>query len=195
MKSLQINLDRVLFRILKDEEVKCFTVMELREAYCRYVDPNGVSMPSLRLYLYDQIRKLVDRGWVSYHEERKSRGQQFVLNSMPRELRVKPIAPKRGMRELDSRIRQSKLDDQALEKTGDLGSSAVVKVRGMLKQARLSFLTSLGETDQYKRLLEEIPELKESLGQSLAEARDNSSKLLGRINALEATLQKLEAFQ
>ncbi|MNW01449.1 hypothetical protein D3C71_1970850 [compost metagenome] len=63
----------------------------------------------------------------------------------------------------------------------------------MLKETRLDLLSSLGETERYKQLFEEIPHLKGRLEGVYLEVRDRSSKLLGHVRAIENTLKAISA--
>lgn len=202
MKVSSVNLDRVLHRILTEEGVGCFTIMELRELYLRYVDPNGATPPQIRVYLYDQIRRMVDLGWAAYHSERRTRGQRFLINEMPTHVTLKLVAPKMGMTErqttekVPSDITEPPVNDSgpaALFSGNAAGRSPAVALQEMLKEVRLDFLTTLGATERYRLLIDEVPDLKSTLEPELAAARDNSSRLLGHMNAIEATLQKLGA--
>ncbi|MNP85586.1 hypothetical protein D3C76_1853850 [compost metagenome] len=51
----------------------------------------------------------------------------------------------------------------------------------------------MGETERYKQLLEEIPQLKSRLETVYLEVRDRSSKLLGHLRAIENTLNAISA--
>lgn len=102
MKNQTATLDRVLYRILKDGEIKCFTIMDLRDLYSQRVNLNGLTAPKLRLYLYDQIRKIVGTGWVTYHDTRKARGQKFEVKPYPEGLRIRQVAPSRGILEIST---------------------------------------------------------------------------------------------
>lgn len=202
MKSSSVTLDRVLHRILTEEDVGYFTIMELRDAYLRYVEPNGITLPQIRVYLYDQVRRLIALRWASYHSERKTRGQRFVMNEKPARLKLQLVKPKMGMAERAV----TEVEPKDVMKPSDIDTGSiittsqdepdvltVVTLQKMLKEVRLDFLTTLGSTERYRLLIDEVPDLKSTLESELTAARDHSSRLLGHINALEATLQKLGA--
>lgn len=202
MKASSVTLDRVLHRILMEEGVGCFTIMELRGLYLKHVDPNGATLPQIRMYLYDHIRRMVDLGWAAYHSERKTRGQRFLIKEMPAHVKLKLVAPKMGMSERQTTgkvlndITEHPEDDSgpvAPCSGSAAGRSPALALQEMLKEVRLDFLTTLGATERYKLLIDEVPDLKSTLEAELAAARDNSSRLLGHMNAIEATLQKLGA--
>lgn len=193
MKSSSIALDRVLYRILMEEEVCAFTIMELRDIYLEQVDPRDVSMPKLRVYIYDYIRRMANCGWVNYHEEKKARGQRFVLLAKPEGLKVKLLPPARGMQERDSR----EAVVSALEDIPEAPSyerpvhSDVDEVMQALKQAQLDFLSSYGEAEEYTQLIDRFPSLKPQLEDVRIAARDRSGILTGKIKSLRYTLKIL----
>ena len=200
MKIATVTLDAVLHRILMEEELHSFTILELRDLYLRHVKPNGNSHQKVRMYIYDQIRRMIDLRWVSYHSERKARGQRFVIHEMPEHVRLKLTAPKIGMVEMqipkevpsnlyDLQSNNDVEQNQDQDTRSDNLTTATLKE--MLKDVRLDFLTNLGATERYRLLMDEVPELKNTLEPELLAARDKSSKLLGHMKALEVTLQKL----
>lgn len=203
MKKSSVTLDRVLYSILTEEDVGYFTVMELRRFYLKYVEPNGASLPQIRMYLYDQIRRMVNLGWAEYHEERKTRGQRFIIKKIPARENLKLVAPKLGMAERQSTDNKALRNLMVLARPSSdttLTSherkdnrSAAKALEEMLKEVHLDFLTNLGATERFKLLIDEMPQLKSTLEPELTVARDNSSRLLGHMNAIEAALHKIGA--
>ncbi|PHS63689.1 MAG: hypothetical protein COB09_10620 [Thalassobium sp.] len=193
MKTSSIALDRVIYRILMEEEVGAFTIMELRDRYLEQVDPRDVSPPKLRVYIYDHILRMVSRGWARYHEEKKTRGQRFVLLSKPQKLKVKLTPPARGMQERDL----EKAQPSAVEVAADTpvhkerGQPDVDQVLQALKQAQLDFLSSYGEAEEYAELIERFPSLQPQLESERVAARDRSGILTGKIKSLRYTLKIL----
>ena len=68
---------------------------------------------------------------------------------------------------------------------------ATQHLESQLKEIRLDFLSSMGEAERYKQLLEEMPDLKDRVEGEYQEARDRSSRLLGHLRAVEKTLAAL----
>jgi hypothetical protein len=64
-----------------------------------------------------------------------------------------------------------------------------------LNQYRLELLTSIGETDEYKSLSNQFPQLTKILQERYNQARDNGSKILGRIKALESLINQQLPFE
>lgn len=59
------------------------------------------------------------------------------------------------------------------------------------KEVRLDFLSSMGEAERYKLLLDDMPHLRDKVEGEYLEARDRSSRLLGHLRAIEKTLKTL----
>ena len=68
-----------------------------------------------------------------------------------------------------------------------------LQLEALHKEIRLDFLTSMGEAERFKLLLEEMPHLRDKLEGDYLEARDRSSRLLGHLRAIEKTLKTLAA--
>lgn len=58
-----------------------------------------------------------------------------------------------------------------------------------LKNYELELLTSMGESEEYKALYSEFPQLKSQLQERYNKAREYCSKLLGRVKALETLIE------
>ncbi|MNV49872.1 hypothetical protein D3C71_1418450 [compost metagenome] len=69
------------------------------------------------------------------------------------------------------------------------GPDVIEHLESILKEIRLDFLSSMGEAERYKQLLDEMPHLKEQVEGDYLEARDRSSRLLGHLRAVEKTLK------
>lgn len=59
-----------------------------------------------------------------------------------------------------------------------------------LNRYKLEMLATMGETDEYGAICAEIPELRDEVQPLYNQSRDECSKLLGRVKALESLLSK-----
>ena len=85
------------------------------------------------------------------------------------------------------------LDDAAAPLAPPTGSDQ--RLESLHKEIRLDFLSSMGEAERYKLLLDEMPYLRDKVESEYLEARDRSSRLLGHLRAIEKTLKTLVATQ
>lgn len=184
MKSSAIKMDQVLYGLLMDEAFKSFSVLQLREEYVSRVNLNGVTLSHLRGYLYGRLRRLEKLGIVEIDDKRKKRHRQFHVISKPdvNEISLQPPALGMTVKKLCEELRSAPL-------TEEITSRKFLEDR--LKEAKLDFLTALGESESYKQIIDDMPELEEPLAADLIRARDFSSKLLGRIKALETAIEKV----
>lgn len=133
-------------------------------------------------------------GWVEMADQRQKRDQVFRVLEMPLRLQLVLVdgnfsvtvdsldAPADEERETTSSVPSSKE-----------GQDDRTRLQVMLKETRLDLLSSLGETERYNQLFEEIPHLKGRFEGVYLEARDRSSKLLGHVRAIEHTLKTISA--
>lgn len=184
MKSSVIKMDQVLYGLLMDEAFKSFSVLQLREEYASRVNLNGVSLSRLRGYLYDRLKQLEKLGIVEMDDERKKRHRQFHVISKPSVIEASLQSPALGMT-----LKKQCEEVLSSHSTEEITSKKILEDR--LKEAKLDFLAALGESESYKQIIDDMPELEGRLVADLVRARDCSSKLLGRIKALETAIEKV----
>ena len=189
MKSAAFTFDRRLHDLLQDPGLAKFTTAELRDAYAASLDSESFRLADLRLYVYEQIRRLVRVGWVTTDGERRSRGQRYQVLSAPQHLQVELVT---------GSFESSLADAPEVRKEALAGTAAKVAANRsdqdldrLHKETRMDFLSSMGEAECFKKLLKEMPHLHHLLESQYMEARDRSSRLLGHLRAIEKTLKTL----
>lgn len=199
MKTPSLTLDQTLYKLLVKQRLFHFTIPELRDRYADTLSGKQFELPKLRIHIYEQIRKMMRVGWVTQDPERKKRGQVFHLQRKPRNLEIELVVldfpaeqePPDSIAVLENAT--GECDSKLTNPDGRLSSvDDVAKLRGMLKEVKLDFLTQVGQTERFSELMEEVPSLKEDLEAEFLASRDSSSRLLGHVQALEVALQKLE---
>jgi hypothetical protein len=192
MKSASFIFDRRLYGLLQEEGRTKFTTRELRDAYAKTLEGMNFRIADVRRYVYEQIRRLLRAGWVVLDEDRRVRGQVYHLLPTPVHLQLELIdngfensLMAAGGLEQDTAVR----DVEALP----LKSSANTdqQLEALHKEIRLVFLSSMGEAERYKLLMEDMPHLRDKVEGEYLEARDRSSRLLGHLRAIEKTLKTL----
>ena len=192
MKSASFIFDRRLYELLHEEGRTRFTTRELRDAYARRLDGMNFRLGDVRRYVYEQVRRALRMGWVVLDEERRSRGQVYHLQSIPAHLQLELID-----NVFESHLKTGCDPEQepvALEvEAFPLKSSARTDqhLEALYKEVRLDFLSSMGEAERFKLLLEDMPHLRDKVEGEYLEARDRSSRLLGHLRAIEKTLKTL----
>ncbi|AZC39859.1 hypothetical protein [Pseudomonas chlororaphis] len=194
MKQDSFEFDRQLHDLLCQDIHREFTTHQLRDAYAALLPPSSFRLADVRIYVYEQIRRLIRAGWVEMAEQRQKRGQVFRLLEMPQRLKlvlVDGCFPKStGLVDVlaDEGQERSRPSSSSMEEQDDQ-----TRLQAMLKEARLDLLSSMGETERYKQLFEEIPHLKGRLEAEYLEVRDRSSKLIGHLRAIENALKAISA--
>jgi hypothetical protein len=194
MKSASFIFDRRLYELLQEEGHTRFTIGELRDAYAKRLEGITFRIGDVRRYVYEQIRRMVRKGWLVHDEERRSRGQVYHLQPIPAHLQLELID--NGFEKSLKAACQSKQEPAVLEVEAvplKFSADADQHLEALHKEIRLDFLSSMGEAERFKLLLEDMPHLRDKVEGEYLEARDRSSRLLGHLRAIEKTLKTLAA--
>lgn len=196
MKSATLIFDRRLYEIFQEDGGVRFTTRELRDAYAKRLDGMTFRIGDVRRYVYEQIRRLVRIGWIVHDEERLTRGQVYHLQPIPAHLQLELIDNgfESSLKTACESVQEPPvLDDAAVVSKSSL--AAGIHLEALHKEIRLDFLSSMGEAERYKLLLDDMPHLRDKVEDEYLEARDRSSRLLGHLRAIEKTLKTLAAAQ
>lgn len=189
MKPAEFTLDRRLYDLLQEPSLAKFTTAELRDAYAAGLDSGSFRLADIRLYVYEQIRRLVRVGWVTIDGERRSRGQRYQVLSAPQHLELQLVT---GSFEIGlsapGKVGVEAPVDSAVKA---VSSGSDQELDRLHKETHMDFLSSMGEAECFKKLLKEMPHLHHLLESQYLEARDRSSRLLGHLRAIEKTLKTL----
>ncbi|TDO06259.1 hypothetical protein [Halomonas ventosae] len=192
MKPTSFTLDKRLYELLQDEGLSQFTTATLRDAYASRLGDTPYKLGEVRRYVYEQIRRMLRAGWLVLDDERRKRGQVYHLRPMPEHLQLK-LVDKGFEKSLKPEHKTKRASPEPAKSLAAAGTETEVyqRLEATLKEVRLDFLTSMGETERYKQLLDEMPHLRSHVEHEYQEARDRSSRLLGHLRAVEKTLTAL----
>lgn len=196
MKSATFIFDRRLYELLQEEGITQFTIRELRDAYAKRLEGMTFRIGDVRRYVYEQIRRLLRMGWVVLDKDRRVRGQIYHLEPIPAHLQLELID--NGFENSLKTIEAPEQEPAAAELQAlPLKSSADTdqQLETLHKEIRLDFLSSMGEAERFKLLLDEMPHLRDKVEGDYLEARDRSSRLHGHLRAIEKTLKTLATTQ
>ncbi|GEM_PF-114328 len=193
MKSDSFTFDSRLYQLLQQDRFAQFTTRELRDAYAECLKGTSFNINEVRLYVYEQIRRMVRVGWVRYDCIRRKRGQVYHLGPIPTGLNLELVeggfAPSAQL----SGVLMLQAGTAAQDPSSITEIDVLEQLESLHKEIRLDFLASMGETERYKQLLEEMPHLKPRVEVEYLDARDRSSRLLGHLRAVENTLKTFAA--
>lgn len=186
MKPASFALDRHVYELLQSGELDSFTCRGLRDAYARSYGVARELTSDLRRYIFRQILRLERIEWVVRDPEKRGRDQLYHLQDLP---------PSVNLRLIDEGYQffapRAELPADDTEKGASTNEHTARRLQAMVKETRLDFLTSMGEAERYKQLLDDLPHLHSKLESDYVEARDRSSRLLGHLKAVEKTLKIL----
>jgi hypothetical protein len=196
MKSAAFIFDRRLYVLIQEEGRTKFTTRELRDAYAKSLEGMNFRIADVRRYVYEQIRRLLRMGWVVLDEDRRVRGQVYHLQPIPahRQLELIDNGFESSLKTIEAPEQEpSTTDLQAFPVKSSANTDQQLET--LHKEIRLDFLSSMGEAERFKLLLDEMPHLRDRVEGDYLEARDRSSRLLGHLRAIEKTLKTLAATQ
>lgn len=196
MKTVSFIFDRRLYDFLLEEGRTQFTTRELRDAYAKHLEGTNFRLADVRRYVYEQIRRLLRAGWLVADKESRKRGQVYHLSLTPPHLQLELID-----NGFENRFKQAHIEKLTLStpepsaKPASKSSDTQTYLEGLLKEIQLDFLSSMGETERYKQILEDMPHLEEQVSSGYQGAKDRSSRLLGHLRAVEDTLKAVASQQ
>ncbi len=192
MKPDPFSFDRRLYDLLQQGDFKRFTTRDLRDAYAKRLVGVTYRLGDVRIYVYEQIRRMLRAGWVIPAEERRKRNQVYCLQPTPKNLQLELVENvfENSLKALSGSL-QKQITQETVSSPATWELDAAQQLESQLKEARLDFLSSMGEAERYKQLLDEMPSLKGKLEGEYLVARDRSSRLLGHLRAVEKTLSSL----
>lgn len=194
------SIEERIFELLVKTDNAQFTIRSLRDQYAHQHGIAAEHHAALRRFIYERIKKLITAGLVEKDREKRKRDQlYFVLPSIreaglslegesfetwhqrlvtqaPKEKNV-TITPKEEDNCVQSTIARKAANQFALEKE--------------LKETQSEFLSTLGEVEAFRELMDEYPDLKPSIVVDHRDAYDRSARLMGRVRALEKSLHRL----
>ncbi|WP_336270010.1 hypothetical protein [Vreelandella arctica] len=201
MSAPLTSIDKRLFELLVAPENARFTIRSLRD---QYADQNGIPSkhrPALRRFIYERIKKLINAGLVEKDSEKRKRDQLY--HSLPSisgagiciedesfegwHQRLVPQADNETEKEAIIRKEQDGCEQGINAKK----AASHLALEKELKETQSEFLSTLGEVEAFRELMDEYPELKPDIIVDHRDAYDRSARLMGRVRALEKSLHRL----
>lgn len=187
MKKHALKVNQYEFHILKNLYFNEFTIADLHELFnnsCIHLPPIPANRVPQRIYRMIQ-RLMAEEVLVQ------------VSNSNDKRKKTYKKTPLFAETEFIVRGVQKEGDPQAMtmhnsdRRSGDLDPKIDEQLKLKIRVYQVDLLTSIGESEEYKRLGHEYPGLKHQLEPNYLDARARSSRLLGQIKALKYVLQQL----
>lgn len=165
-----MKLDPVVVQIIVVQSFDNFRTSDVRSAYLVLKNDPSLDPATIRRKIYAELLKLVKKGWLT---------------------KVKPSG--KGFTRF---IKTEKFDEDALRKICESNTSETVLIDkksplvNKLNHYKAELLLNLGESEAYKELYSEFPELGDDIQPHYNKARDNNTRILGKIKAIECLLNQ-----
>jgi hypothetical protein len=170
----EMKLDETFKFIISNPKLDHFSALELRTAYLVVDTECNLSRSETRRFVYAELVKLVNRGWLKKVTSTKKGITNYVKTELFN-LNSKIVSP---LKTINSCIPV---------KTSQIGSIQELNCR--LQDYKNDLLEGLGEADEYRALRNEFPNMHDELQPKYNSIRESNSRLLGKIKAIE-TLMK-----
>ncbi len=179
MPITRIQLDTDLHKILITSSFDDFTVLQLRDEYQILTNSKIPNASDARRYVYAQLKRLVQKGLLV---KEKRVGQSKYLYKKTNHFYESDLYPKeqRAYENAKKPINKSQCSDDAS-----------IFLYSKLKRYKLELLTAIGESDEYESLYSELPSMGDELKARYRQSKDYSSKMLGKVKAIESLIEQL----
>ncbi|MGC3836102.1 hypothetical protein ACPSKX_18675 [Moritella viscosa] len=172
MPKKPIKVTTSIYSIFITDDLNNFTVSEMRSAY---METTGETNPVLsRKMVYRQIMRLQKLGMLEKVDSEKVKEHRYNKTNMfyqvgltTEQIKSKQVSPM--LVKSPKKITSSLLDER-------------------LQQCEIDLIKSIAESEEYMRLYESLPDLKEHLESNYLKSREYCSKLSGQIQAIKSVI-------
>ena len=161
-----LKIDSLVVQIIKVPNFNNFTTSDVRSAYIAISKDSLLDPVVVRRKLYSELLKLVNKGWLKKKSSYKKKGIRFC---------------KTELFDVETLITFIANSPQKITPYDDIKRSLTAK----LDHYKSELLLNCGETEAYKELYDEFPELITEIHNQHNQAKDTNIKILGRIKAIE----------
>lgn len=171
-----MSLNRQVEHIISNPLLDRFTVKEIRAAYLFL--PNQVAvedLSELRRSIYAELVKFEKKGWL----KKSVSAKKGVTTYKKTEL-------------FDMPFKQLALTNQKLSEPSVVPNKDVKEMYTRLNDYKNDLLEGIGKADEFRSLREIYPHLHDQFQPEYNKVRESNSRLLGKIDALEKTIETIQ---
>ncbi|MFT5717724.1 MAG: hypothetical protein ACI9T7_001922 [Oleiphilaceae bacterium] len=165
-------LDPFVAQIIQADNFDHFTTSDVRAAFLTLKTDPDLDRSDVRRMIYAELMKLVKKGHlkkiISKHKGQTKFRKTTIFNLDDFQIKPMKVAPNK-IPETDSSHR---------------------KLTSKLNFYKTELLQNLGESEAYKDVYQDMPELISEIQPKYDIARDNATKLLGKIKAIEEMIKQ-----
>jgi hypothetical protein len=173
----EMKLDETLKFIISNPKLDHFSTLEVRTAYLIVDNESTLSAVEARRFVYAELVKLVNRGWLKKITSKKKGITSYVKTELFN-LNPKDVSPLKA------------INFNAPVKSSVVGSMQELNCR--LQDYKNDLLEGLGEAEEYRALRNQFPEMHDELQPNYNSIREDNSRLLGKIKAVETLIKNRE---
>lgn len=166
-----MKIDVLVAKIIKAPNFDNFTTSEVRSSYITLKNDDSLEPAQVRKKLYAELLKLVKKGWLNKKSSNIKGLTRFIKTDL-----------------FDANaLTESTRSDVTIKPFPDDTKQNTLAAKLNLYKAEL--LLNIGETEAYKEIYSEFPELVDDIQPQYNVARDNNTKILGKIRAIEGLMK------
>lgn len=163
-----MKLDPLVAQIIVAENFDHFTTSDVRSAYLALKNDSTLEPSAVRRKIYAELLKLVNKDWLK-----------------------KAISKNKGLTRFS---KTGDFDAVAIQSicssANQLENNKQGQLIGKLNFYKAELLLNMGESEAYKEVYSEFPELGDEIQPKYNTARDNYTKILGKIRAIEGLIKQ-----
>jgi hypothetical protein len=171
-----LKLDPFVSQIIVVEGFNNFTTSDVRTAYLVSKSDPSLDPASVRRKIYAELLKLVNKGWLKKLVPNKKGFTRFSKTTL-----------------FDKEALRFNIECEPTNIIKDIDKKKELLL-GKLNIYKSELLLNLGESEAYKELHSEFPQLIGEIQPKYNKARDNNTRILGKIRAIEGLMNQ-ESFQ
>lgn len=158
-------------QIIKAPNFDNFTTSDVRSSYITLKNDPSLDPIVVRRKLYAELLKLVKKGWLKKRNVNKKGATSFGKTELFDSEYFGALQAEKPIKDIFEEEKNKNL---------------IAK----LNHYKAELLLNIGESEAYKELYSEFPELVDEIQPQFNEARDNNTRILGKIKAIEGLLKK-----
>lgn len=166
-----MKIDVLVAQIIKAPNFDNFTTSDVRSSYITLKNDPSLNPIVIRRRLYAELLKLVKKGWLKRKNANKKGSTRFSKTQ---------LFDPNVLNNINAEVSTLKTFEEYKQK------NLIAK----LNYYKAELLLNIGESEAYKELYLEFPELLDDIQPQFNKARDNNTRVLGKIRAIESLLKQ-----
>jgi hypothetical protein len=168
-----LKLDPLVAQIIATTNFNHFTTSDVRSTYLVLKNDISLEPTTVRRKIYAELVKLVKKGWLEKLIPKNNKGAtRFSKTAL-----------------FDIKLLQLKTECEPTEVIKDINKKKE-QLLSKLNIYKADLLLNMGESEAYKELYSEFPELIDEIQPKYNKARDNNTRILGKIRAIEGLMDQ-----